>query len=108
MAADPFWYNVLESARANVFEWCAATRPRDSDPLAPSHTSLPTLKGVYPSRRETALEPVDLQGRPVEVREPPRAVLEEPVNLRKERAGLARSASAAPLPPWIVARSTHV
>src|SRR5882762_8408236 len=34
MAADPFWYNVLESARAIVFdgraivfEGCAATRP---------------------------------------------------------------------------------
>jgi hypothetical protein len=34
MAADPFWYNVLEGARAIVFdapaivfEWCAATRP---------------------------------------------------------------------------------
>jgi hypothetical protein len=81
---------------------------RDSDPLAPPHTSLPTLKGVYPSRRETALKPVDLQGRPVEVREPPRAVLEEPVNFRNERAGLARRASAAPLPLWIVARSAHI
>ena len=27
MAADPFWYNVLESARPIVFEGCAATRP---------------------------------------------------------------------------------
>src|SRR5712671_1452949 len=27
MAADPFWHNVLESARAIVFEGCAATRP---------------------------------------------------------------------------------
>src|SRR5882672_8247246 len=93
---------------------------RDSDPLAPPHTSLPTLKGVYPSRRETALKPVDLLGRPVEVREPPRAVLEEPVHLRKERARLRGeptrwqerptglwTASAAPSPPWIAARCAH-
>jgi hypothetical protein len=25
-AADPFWYHVLDSARAIVFEWCGATR----------------------------------------------------------------------------------
>ena len=74
---------------------------------------------------------MDLLGRPVEVREPPRAVLEEPVHLRKERArlrgeparwqeqrtaatgprpeetGLGRGVPAAPLPRWIVARSAH-
>jgi hypothetical protein len=101
MAVDPFWYNVLESARANVFEWCAATRP-----------GIAILS-------QTALKPVDLQGRPVEVREPPRAVLEERVHLRKERVRLGgadpvagapkglRTASAAPSPPWIAARCAH-
>jgi hypothetical protein len=61
---------------------------RDSDPLAPRNSSLPTLKGGYPSRRDAALKPVDLQGQPMEVREPPRAVPEPPVHLRKERARL--------------------
>jgi len=104
----------------------------ESDPLAPRHGSLPTLKGGHPSRRDAALKPVDLQGQPM--REPPRAVREEPVHLRKERerlrgeptwwqeqptglrtatgtrpeeTGLERGPSAAPSPPWIAARSAH-
>jgi len=71
----------------------------------------------------------------MEVRELPRAAREEPMYLRKEQArlwgaptlreerptglrtaatgtqpeetGLGRAVSAAPLPPWIVARSAH-
>src|SRR5882762_10407921 len=106
---------------------------RDSDPPAPRHSPLPTLKGVHPSRRDAALKPVDLQGQPMEVREPPRAVREEPVHLRKERArlrgepvrwqeqptglgtaatgprpegtGLGRGASASP--PWNATRYAH-
>ncbi len=101
----------------------------DSDPPLPRRSSLPTLKGVHPSRRDAALMPVDLQGQPMEVREPPRAVREEPIHSRKERArlrgeprrqeqptgwrtgprpeqtGLRRAASPVPLPPWIAARS---
>lgn len=106
---------------------------RDSDPLAPRHGSLPTLKGVYPSRRDAALKPVDLQGQPMEVREQPRAVREQPAHLRKERArlrgelvrwqeqptglgtagprpevaGLGRGASASPSPPWNATRYAH-
>ena len=115
---------------------------RDSDPLGLRHSSLPTLPGGHPSRRDAALKPVDLRGQPMEVRELPRAAREEPVYLRKERArlwkeqawlrgeptrwrerpmglrtaatgpqpeetGLGRAVSAAPLPPWIVARSAH-
>src|SRR5450631_4920247 len=26
IGADPFWYHVLESARAIVFEWCGGSR----------------------------------------------------------------------------------
>ena len=108
---------------------------RDSDPLGLRHSSLPTLPGVHPSRRDAALQPVDLQGQPMEVRELPRAAREQPTYLRKEQArlrgaptrseerptglrtaatgpqpeetGLGRGVSAAPLPPWIVARSAH-
>ena len=108
---------------------------RDSDPLALRHSSLPTLAGGHPSRRDAALKPVDLQGQPMEVRELPRAAREEPIHLRKEQArlrgaptrweerptglrtatgppqpeeaGLGRRVSAAPMPPWIVARSAH-
>jgi hypothetical protein len=110
---------------------------RDSDPLALRHSSLLTLPGGrHPSRRDAALKPVDLQGQPREVRELPRAAREESMHLRKEQArlraaptrweerptglrtaatgpqpeetGLGRGVSAAPLPPWIVARSAHV
>ena len=109
---------------------------RDSDPLALRHSSLPTLPGDHPSRRDAALKPVDLRGQPMEVRGLPRAAREEPMYLRKEQArlrgaptrweerptglrtaatgpsqpeetGLGRGGSAAPLPPWIVARSAH-
>jgi hypothetical protein len=108
---------------------------RDSDPLGLRHSSLPTLPGGHPSRRDAALKPVDLRGQPMEVRELPRAAREEPMYLRKEQArlrgaptrweerptglrtaatgtqpeetGLGRAVSAAPLPPWIVARSAH-
>lgn len=101
---------------------------RDSDPLAFRHSSLPTLPGGRPSRRDAALKPVDLRGQPMEVRELPRAAREEPLYLRKEQArlrgaptrweerptelrtaatGLGRGISAAPMPPWIVARSAH-
>ena len=108
---------------------------RDSDPPAPRNSPLPTLKGERPSRRDAALKPVDLQGQPMEVRELPRAAREEPIHLRKEQArlrgaptrweerptglrtatgppqpeeaGLGRRVSAAPLPPWIAARSAH-
>src|SRR5260370_19532797 len=61
---------------------------RDSDPLALRHSSLPTLAGGHPSRRDAALKPVDLQGQPMEVRELPRAAREEPIHLRKEQARL--------------------
>jgi hypothetical protein len=108
---------------------------RDSDPPAPRHGWLPTLKGERRSRRDAALKPVDLRGQLMEVRELPRAVREPPVRLRKEQArlrgeperwreqptglgtaatgprpeetGLGRAASAMPLPPWIAARSAH-
>ena len=108
---------------------------RGSDPLALRHSPLPTLPGAHPSRRDAALKPVDPQGQPMEVRELPRAVREEPMHLREEQAwlrgeptrwqeqpmglrtaatgtqpeetGLGRAVSAAPLPPWIVARSAH-
>jgi len=109
---------------------------RHRDPLALRHSSLPTLPGGHPSRRDAALKPVDLQGQPMEVRALPRAAREEPMEVRKEQArlrgaptrweerptglrtaatgpsqpeetGLGRGVSAAPLPPWIVARSAH-
>lgn len=94
---------------------------RDSDPLALRHSSLPTLPAGLPSRRDAALQPVDLRGQPMEVavRELPRAAREEPMYLRKAQArlwgaptqpeakGLGRAVSAAPLPPWVVARSAH-
>ena len=108
---------------------------RDSGPLALRHSSLPTLPGGHPSRRDAALKPVDLQGQPMEVRELPRAAREAPMHVRKEQArlrgaptrweerptglrtaatgphpeetGLERTVSAAPWPPWIVARSAH-
>ena len=106
---------------------------RHRDPLALRHSSLPTLPGGHPSRRDAALKAVDLQGQPMEVRELPRAEREEPMEVRKEQArlrgaptrweerptglrtaatappqpGLGRGVSAAPLPPWIVARSAH-
>ena len=109
---------------------------RHRDPLALRHSSLPTLAGGHPSRRDAALKPVDLQGQPMEVRELPRAAREEPIHLRKEQArlrgaptrweerpaglrtaaaepqpeetGLGRGMPAAPLPPWIVGRSALV
>jgi hypothetical protein len=108
---------------------------RHRDPLALRHSSLPTLPGGHPSRRDAAVKPVDLQGQPMEVRELPRAAREEPMDLRKEQArlrgapprceerptglrtvatgpqpeetGLGRGLPAAPLPRWIVARSAH-
>ena len=104
------------------------------DPLA-LRSSLPILPGGHPSRRDAALKAVDLQGQPMEVRQLPRAAREEPIHLRKEQArlrgaptrweerpaglqtaaaepqpeetGLGRGMPAAPLPPWIVARSAH-
>ncbi len=97
------------------------------DPLA-LRSSLPTLPGGHPSRRDAALKAVDLQGQPMVVRKLPRAAREEPMHLRKEQArlrgaptrwgerpaglrtaatGLGRVVPAAPLPPWIVARSAH-
>ena len=108
---------------------------RHRDPLALRHSSLPTLPGARPSRRDAALKPVDLREQPMEVRELPRAAREEPMYLRKEQArlrgaptrweewptglrtaatgpqpeatGLGRGVPAAPLPRWIVARSAH-
>jgi hypothetical protein len=102
---------------------------RDSDPLALRHSPLPTLPGAHPSRRDAALKPVDLQGQPMEVREEPMHLWkaqarlrgaptrreERPTGLRTtatgppqpEATGLGRTVSAAPLPPWIVARSAH-
>jgi hypothetical protein len=105
------------------------------DPLALWHSSLPTLPVGHPSRRDAALKPVDPQGQPMEVRELPRAAREESMYLRKEQTrlrgaptrreerstglrtaatrpqpeqtGLGRVVPAAPLPPWIVARSAH-
>src|ERR1700682_2493775 len=105
---------------------------RDSDPLALRHSSLPTLPGVHPSRRDAALQPVDLQGQPMEVRELPRAAREAPMHAREEQArlrgaptrreerpaglrtaaagpqpketGLGPGMPSAPLPPWSVAR----
>ena len=65
---------ALVSSRAAL-----ATRPGIAISRAAPHFAA-DLEGVYPSRRETALKPLNLQRRPVEVREPPRAVLEEPVN----------------------------
>src|SRR5882724_6936395 len=92
-----------------------------SDPLALRHSSLPTLPAGHPSRRDAALKPVDLRGQPMEVRELPRAAREEPMYWPKgptglrtatgppqpEETGLGRRVSAAPLPPWIDARSAH-
>jgi len=117
------------------FRMAWSDESRDSDPLGLRHSSLPTLPGGHPSRRDAALKPVDLRGQPMEVRELPRAAREEPMYLRKEQArlwgaptlreerptglrtaatgtqpeetGLGRAVSAAPLPPWIVARSAH-
>jgi hypothetical protein len=106
---------------------------RNSDPPAPRHSSLPTLKGARPSRCEAASQPVALRGPPMEVREPPRAVREQPVDLWKERARLRgelvryqeqpmglRTAATGPRPeetgsarsvapslPWIAARCAH-
>ncbi len=108
---------------------------RDSDLPAPRHSSLPILREVHPSRRDAALKPVDLQGQPMQMREPLGAVRKEPRHLRKEPAllreaptrqrerptglrtaatgprpeetGLGRGASAARSPPWIAARSVH-
>ena len=105
------------------------------DRLALRYSSLPILPDGHPSRRDAALKPVDLQGQPMEVRELPRAAREEPMYLPKEQARLrgaptrweerptglrtaatgphleetrlGRGMSAAPLPPWIVARSAH-
>jgi len=56
----------------------------DSNPAAPRHNSLPTLKGVHPSGRDAVLKPLDPQGQPMEVREPWRAVRAEPMHLREE------------------------
>ena len=101
---------------------------RDSDPLAQWHSPLPTLPGAHPSRRDAALKPVDLQGQPMEVREEPMYLRKEQARLRgaptrweerptglrtaatgphPEETGLERTVSAAPWPPWIVARSAH-
>jgi len=111
--------------------WSDESRHRD--PLALRHSSLPTLPGGHPSRRDAALKPVDLRGQPMEVRALPRAAREEPMDLRKEQTrlrgaptrweqrptglrtaatgppqpGLGRGVPAAPLPRWIVARSAH-
>src|SRR5216684_4949328 len=118
MAADPFWYNVLESA-GDRLRRVRSNETRDSDPPAPRNSPLPTLKGERPSRRDAALKPVDLQGQPMELREPPRAVRQQPVDLRKERArlrgepvrwreeptGLGRGTSAPP--PWNAKRYAH-
>jgi hypothetical protein len=60
----------------------------DRDPAAPRNSSLPTLKGGDPSRRDTASKPLDLQGQPMEGREPGRAVRAAPMRLRKERVPL--------------------
>lgn len=107
---------------------------RDSDPLAPRHDSLPTLKEECPSRRGAA-KPVDLQEQSMETRESPRAVQKERMDLleergrlrtgptrwqeqptglrtaetamRPEKTRLERMPSAAPSPPWIAARSGH-
>ena len=62
----------------------------DSNPPAPRHGSLPTLKGVHPSRRDAALKPLDPQGQAMLVREPPRAVRAERMHLRKERVRLRK------------------
>lgn len=59
-------------------------------PPAPRHGSLPTLKGVHPSRRDAALKPLDPHGQPMEVRELRRAVRAEPMHLRKERVRLRK------------------
>jgi hypothetical protein len=40
----------------------------DSDPRAPRHGSLSTLKEERPSARDAAVKPVDLRGKPMEVR----------------------------------------
>jgi hypothetical protein len=111
-----------------------SNKTRDSDPPAPDHSSLPTLKGGHPC--DAALKPVDQQGQPAEVREPPTTAREEPIHLRKEQARLRKErarlrgeppglrtaaargpqpketgsrpgASAARQPPWIAARSVH-
>jgi hypothetical protein len=59
-------------------------------PPAPRRGSLPTLKGVHPSRRDAALKPLDPHGQPMEVRVPRRAVRAEPMHLRKERVRLRK------------------
>ncbi len=117
------------------FRMVRSDESRHRDPLALRHSSLPTLPGGHPSRRDAALKPVDLQGQPMEVRALPRAAREEPMEVRKEPArlrgaptrwqerptglrtaatgpqpeatGLGRGVPAAPLPRWIVARSAH-
>jgi hypothetical protein len=62
----------------------------DRDPAAPRNSSLPTLKGGDPSRRDTASKPPDLQGQPMAGREPCRAVRAAPMRLRKERMRLRK------------------
>ena len=64
-------------------------------PPAPRHGSLPTLKGVHPSRRDAALKPLDPHGQPMEVREPRRAVRAEPMlNLAEGAGAVAEGAGA--------------
>jgi hypothetical protein len=58
---------------------------RDIDPRAQHHGSLSTLKEERSSPRDAALKPVDLPGKPMEVRI---AVQKEPLELRKERERL--------------------
>jgi hypothetical protein len=91
------------------------------DPLSLRHSSLPILPGGHPSPRDAAVKPVDLQGQPMEVRKEqarlrgaPTRWEERPTGLRTaataphpEQTRLGRGMSAAPLPPWIVARSAH-
>ena len=88
LAADPFWYDVLESARAIVFEWCGATRAGIAILSRCGTVSAADFAGGHPSRRDAALQPVDLQGQPMEVRELPRAAREEPIHLGEEQARL--------------------
>ena len=59
----------------------------DRDPAAPRNSSLPTLKGGDPSRRDAASKPLDLQGQPMDGREPCRAVRAAPMRM-KERVRL--------------------
>jgi hypothetical protein len=91
------------------------------DPLALRHSPLSILPGGQPSRRDAAVKPVDLQEQPMEVpkeqarlRGAPTRWEERPTGLRTAATGphleetrLGRGMSAAPLPPWIVARSAH-